>query len=454
MNPMKTTLSHLLAFSAIFLLLIVAANRLHASPPQSHGLSLAQIEKLLEIHTPDDVLAQEVRSRGLAFNPTGKTLLSLEKLGAGATTLTAVRERIPVAVLEVQSSPASQVTLDGQDRGVTDAQGRFIIPDLPIGDHILAVQKPGFQPFQSKVTLAAREHKLASAPLAWAGGFLTLQISPPDATVSIPELGKFPKPLSDFPCPPGNYSITVTRAGMKPESRPVVVSAGQHLSVEIKLNPDPDFARNQIQHARALLAGGDKGGTRATALELLAVSPDNAEARGLVAETYWQERDYGHFITSGLEAVQHGGTVTVSLMHADNGKARYLHPATLGVGPTQLIYEPKSSGQPCSLSKFSIPISALQSVEIQTKGYKLYGGGNYDETFVTLNFGASSSPNLHSVELWGPDTSITKRKIIKGSFVGVALNADVVALGRLDRPAYDSLIVLIQGIQSGAKKTP
>jgi hypothetical protein len=73
---------------------------------------------------------------------------------------------------------------------------------------------------------------------------------------------------------------------------------------------------------------------------------------------------------------------------------------------------------------------------------------------LTLNFSSSSSPNIHSVELWGPDTSMTKRKIIKGSVIGLALNADVVALGRLDRPAYDSLVVMIQGIQSGTKKTP
>jgi hypothetical protein len=168
---------------------------------------------------------------------------------------------------------------------------------------------------------------------------------------------------------------------MKSDNRSIVVAVGQHFAVDVKLDPDPDFARNQLQHARALLTGGDKGGARASALELLAVAPENAEARALVAETYWQERDYGHFITTGLEAVQHGGTVTVSLMHEDTAKARNLHPATLSLASTQLVYEPQSSGQPCSLPKISIPVASLQSAQIQNKGYKLYGGGTYDETF-------------------------------------------------------------------------
>jgi hypothetical protein len=457
---MNTTLRHQLtertSVCILLVLLVVAATTtcLHATPPQSHGLSLAQIEKLLEIHTPDDVLAQEVRSRGLSFSPTAKTLQSLEKLGAGAATIIAVRERIPVATLEIQSSPVSQVTLDGQDRGATDAQGMLVIPDLPIGDHAISIQKSGYKPFESKVTLAPRERKRASAPLVWAGGYLTVKVTPPDATINIAGLGQFKQSLSDFQCQPGTYSISVTRSGMKSDNRSVVVAIGQHLAVDVKLDPDPDFARNQLQHARGLLAGGDKGGARASALALLAVAPENAEARALIAETYWQERDYGHFITTGLEAVQRGGMVTVSLMHEDTAKARNLHPAELSLDSTQLIYEPQAGGQPCSLPKISIPIASLQSVQIQNKSYKLYGGGTFDETFVALNFNSSSSPNIHSIELWGPDTSITKRKIIKGTFVGVAVNADVVAVGRLDRPAYDSLIIMIQGIQSGVKKKP
>ena len=86
-------------------------------------LAHTQIEKLIQIHTPDDVVAQEVRSRSLDFTPTPKILDQLQQRGAGQATLAAVRERMPVGTIEVQAPPGSQVAVDGTDRGTTDAQG-------------------------------------------------------------------------------------------------------------------------------------------------------------------------------------------------------------------------------------------------------------------------------------------------------------------------------------------
>ena len=109
--------------------------------PQGRGLSFTQIEKLVKIHAPDDVVAQEVRSRGLDFTPTQTTLDKLQQLGAGQATLAALRERMPVGTLEIQAPPASKVAVDGTDRGPTDTQGRLVLSSLPAGPHRLVVTK-------------------------------------------------------------------------------------------------------------------------------------------------------------------------------------------------------------------------------------------------------------------------------------------------------------------------
>lgn len=117
---------------AVVLLLVLGLTTVGSAMPKG-GLSLTQIEKLIEIHTPDEVVAQEVRSRGLDFTPTPRILDRLQKRGAGQATLAAVRERMPVGTIEIQGPPSSQVAMDGTDRGTTDAQGRLVLPDVPVG---------------------------------------------------------------------------------------------------------------------------------------------------------------------------------------------------------------------------------------------------------------------------------------------------------------------------------
>ena len=71
-----------------------------ASAPQLEGfqktkLSQAQIQQLVAIGAPDEVISQEIQERGIDFAPTQKTVEDLRHRGAGPRALAALGELVP-----------------------------------------------------------------------------------------------------------------------------------------------------------------------------------------------------------------------------------------------------------------------------------------------------------------------------------------------------------------------
>jgi hypothetical protein len=66
----------------------------HLDGFQKARLSEAQIDKLVAIGTPDDVIAGEIQGRGLDFAPTENIVRDFEHRGAGPRTLAAIRELV------------------------------------------------------------------------------------------------------------------------------------------------------------------------------------------------------------------------------------------------------------------------------------------------------------------------------------------------------------------------
>jgi hypothetical protein len=226
---------------------------------------------------------------------------------------------MPVGTIEIQGPPGSQVAVDGTDHGTTDAQGRLVLPDLPVGAHRLVVNKPGYRPGDFKLTLAAREYKHLPVQLDWAGGFLTVRSEPPGASVEIAGLGQFKDGVSELQCPPGSYDITVARAGMKSETRSVAVVAGQHAAIEIHLMPDPQYFQEKLADARQHLSHGDAQGAIQISSELSSLEPNNPDVQSVLAAAYWRTHDPGHFESAAADAIRNGGSVTLNLAHEHFG---------------------------------------------------------------------------------------------------------------------------------------
>lgn len=362
----RSTVRRRVLFAFVLMCIAPCSARLGGAEPQARGLSLVQIEKLIQIHSPDDVVAQEIRSRGLDFAPTSKILDGLQKRGAGQATLAAIRERIPVGTLEVQAPPGSNVAVDGADLGATDSQGRLVLADLPAGAHRLVVSKTGYRLGDFNLLLAAREYKRFSAPLDWAGGYLTVRTDQPTSVVDIGGLGKFNNGVSDLQCSPGTYDVTVMSPGMKTEKQSVSVAAAQHAVVEVHLTPDPEYIRNGLAEASQRFSRGDAQGSIQIGTSLLALEPNNPEIQGLLAEAYWRVRDLEHFESAAASAVRGGRMVLVDLAHEHlvlAGEA--IHPASLAIAAKTVAYDPGTES--CKYHAFGVPSANVEMIEVTNK---------------------------------------------------------------------------------------
>jgi len=333
---------------------------------QSAPLSLVQIQKLLQINSPDDLIAQEIRSRGVNFVPTAKTLGDLQKLGAGQETLAAVRERMPVGTLEVDALPGSQITLDGKEQGLADSEGRLVLHNIPAGVHVLSVQNSGYNTGEFNITLASKEYKRFPVTLEWSGGYLSVRTEPAGATINVSSLGQYKDSVSDLRCPPGTYSLTITRAGMKTETRQVVVVAGEHALLEVRLIPDQQYFQTQLEEAKLGIAHRDPRGAIRILIGLLDVEPNNADLEGLLAEAYLQTHDLARFQSAAESSIGQGGNIVLDLVHEHwEFSGESIHPAKLTLTANTIRYDPM--GALCKYHTFVVPVSKVVLAEVTNK---------------------------------------------------------------------------------------
>jgi TonB family protein len=111
-----------------------AANVLFATNPasaQAQPLSLAQVQKLIQVQAPDATIAAEIRRRGLSFAPSKETAEALRRAGAGAETLQAIDELRPMLDEAKQAIPAILTKIySSLDQGSPQAIRPFVSPQI------------------------------------------------------------------------------------------------------------------------------------------------------------------------------------------------------------------------------------------------------------------------------------------------------------------------------------
>jgi TonB family protein len=113
------------------------ANVLFATKPaaaqgaQGQPLSLAQVEKLIQVQAPDAAIAAEIRRRGLSFAPSKETSAVLRRAGAGSETLQAIDELRPMLDEAKQAIPAILTKIyNSLDQGNPQAIRPFVSPQI------------------------------------------------------------------------------------------------------------------------------------------------------------------------------------------------------------------------------------------------------------------------------------------------------------------------------------
>jgi len=331
-------------------------------------LSLTQIEQLISIRTPDAVVAKEIHDRGIGFSVNERLLDGLRKRGAGPKTIQALSHFVVMASLEVFSAPTEcDVVVDGILRGHTGAQGILVLADLKPGVHEVILRKENYKEWRSTVSLAANAQEQLNATLTWAGGFLTVLTGATGVSIEIEGMGRFSDEVTDLPCLPGTYTITVSGSKYQTATKTVEVVAGQGATVSIHLEPDPEFVQRKVAELQDQYASRNYPSVIGSAPELLSVDRNNKDALRLLAQSYFLTNDFEKFKASAKDVLDAGGYIQIQLNHHHLGY--FLHPVMLSISANSLSFDPQTSDKVhCSYKPFSNPVAAIVQVALSERG--------------------------------------------------------------------------------------
>lgn len=262
---------------------------------QKAKLSRAQVEQSIQAHLPDEVVASQVRSRGLSFPVTRKIVEALAAKGAGSQTLAALRELIILGKgrVKVETVPGTRLFLDGKDAGNAGADGVFLLMDVVEGDHEVVARSEGYRDTSSKFSLENDEDKQISLQMEWLGGYLSISAQPSSARIQVSGTRSFEGSFMDGALPAGSYTATVSSDGYITQTRNFQIGAEEHHAEQFQLAID-------LAVAQARANAGDD-----SSLEILKQAIDRGEQIICNVKT-------GGFDYNGVGPYVNDGIVTVN----------------------------------------------------------------------------------------------------------------------------------------------
>jgi|SRR5579871_76145 len=325
-----------------------------ASETADRRLTLDQISKLVAIQTPDQIVAQEIQSRGISNDYGRRDVDALRQQGAGSETVAALLRFLPSAGLTVRTEPGSAVKLDGTSSLVTGSDGTVTFPALDPGSHQIAIEKQYFRPISRSVVIKARENASIDVSLEWAVGFLSVSTNVSDAQIRVGDGPPQPGRVSRMAIPTGQTIVAATAPLRKPLAQTVSIEPGKETAISLSLAVD-DVALNAmanqihesfrsrsypvvIQQAERYF---QNGGT-------------DREIRGELAVSYLERGNYMDFRDMARQALSAGGTLQFEVVHHHLGLAGgTLHRAELRLSAETIGFKPLDR---CNLAEFQTPL--------------------------------------------------------------------------------------------------
>jgi hypothetical protein len=237
---------------------------------------------------------------------------------------------------------------------------------------------------------------------------LTISVEPAGSSIEVSGLGSYLNGATDVSCPSGTYTITARHPFMSAESRSVVVSSGQHATVDIRMTPDQQALQAEVKGAAAKAMGGDPNGAIQTLKGVLDIDPNNRPALSVLSVAYFQSRNIAGFQAAATQAVRHGATVPVQLVHAHGPTAAMLHPTLVGISASSISFKPVPAG--CNLPANPLSLAFVESANVVTD----VAG----ETFLQIKLRNSpGGARLGDGRLWAPGVRSAYRPVKQGLFV-------------------------------------
>ena len=152
----------------------------------------------------------------------------------------AVLEPVKGLLLVTSVPSGAQILCDGKVFGLTPK----LIDSLDAAKaYTLVLKKEGYRDYKCPVNFSGRTPYALDIPLVSSSGILRITTQPDGARVSIDGMDKGESPQTVEGVPEGRMTVTVTKDGWLPQSREVVVRAGDGQECHFDLKPKPGVLR-------------------------------------------------------------------------------------------------------------------------------------------------------------------------------------------------------------------
>lgn len=162
----------------------------------------------------------------------------------------------------VFSSPGNaSVTLDGSYVGRTLTNNSLDLDSIPAGDHTIALELVGYQPYSTRTSVSSKMVSTVNAVLVPVtvppeNGVLSVTSYPAGANVSVDNVSVGISPLTASDIPAGNHLVTITMDGYRDYSASILVAVGTTGTVSATLLPVTPSLKTPLYSFLALGALG------------------------------------------------------------------------------------------------------------------------------------------------------------------------------------------------------
>ncbi len=148
-------------------------------------------------------------------------------------------EPLNALILVESVPPSAEVEINGNFRGVTP----LLLTDVPLGTHRLLFRAPGFQPKTMEVSAMDRIPRRVQALLTSDAATLSVVSTPTGATVFVNGARQGETPCTVDRVPAGEANIELTLEGFYPHREKRALRAGDALTIDVALRPQPSVVR-------------------------------------------------------------------------------------------------------------------------------------------------------------------------------------------------------------------
>jgi hypothetical protein len=193
---------------------------------------------------------------------------TVEVPAGGTKTVSATLNPMPgssTGWVYISSSPGgASVTLDGNSVGQTPVSGSLKLNSVAVGDHTVALQRTGYQPYSTRTSVSSNTVSEVSAVLVPTGtpsgrGAMSVSSNPAGADIFVDNnfIGISPLTASDITA--GDHLVTFTMDGYQEYSTSALVTSGTTSSVSAALLPVTPVPKSPLLPLTALVALGILG---------------------------------------------------------------------------------------------------------------------------------------------------------------------------------------------------